>query len=323
MNSPSAQAEAASAPVSASDKAADFENFMFGDEPEEEEGEDGEVEGDDLDLTDDAPEDADEPADEPESPAIAPPVSLNAEEKATFSQLPAEAQAAWAASETRRNTQVQEATTKASEAQRSAEARAAAADVQAQAEYAERLERVGRAFAPQEPNRAHYPDDASYLVDCRQHDAALAQHDQFMQQVQSMKAGSQAHAAQIDSQARAQDLLTIPELADPTTRDDFVRQNLDLIKEIGQDPATFEQMASAQDFKSLKLIAGWKADSVQLKANLSKTMERVRAAKGKTLRPGSAPHADARADKGNSWQRVKTARTREGRDAALADYFDL
>jgi hypothetical protein len=324
MTSPSVTTEAASAPVSASDKAADFENFLFGDEQDEEsESGEGEVEGDDLETADDAKGEPDEQGDEPESPAIEPPVSLNAEEKAAFSQLPPEAQAAWAASETRRNTQVQEATTKASEAQRSAEVRAAAADVQAQAEYAARLEQVGRAFAPQEPNRAHYPDDASYLVDCRQHDAALAQHNEFMQQVQGMKAGAQAQAAQIDNQARAQDLLTIPELADPTTRDTYVRESLELVKAIGLDPVAFEQTASAQDFKALKQVGEWKAKAAKLDALNGKAMEKVRSAKGRNLRPNAAPHADARADRGNSWNRVQTARTSEDKYTAFADYMGL
>ena len=321
MTSPSTSVEAASAPVSASDKAADFEDFLFGEEAENEDEEsEAETESDELEV--EAEEEADEPDAEPEK-AIEPPVSLNAEEKAAFSQLPPEAQAAWAASETRRNTQVQEATTKASEAQRTAEARAAAADVQAQAEYAARLEQVGQAFAPQPPNPQHYSDQVQYLLARDQFNEARAQHDQFMQQVASMKAGSQAQAVAIDNQARAQDLLTVPELADPTTRDDYVKQSLDLVKEIGLDPVAFEQTASAQDFKALKQVAEWKAKAAKFDSANAKSMERVRAAKGKTLRPGAAPHADARADKANSWQRVIAAKGRDAQAEAFADYMGL
>lgn len=324
MTSPSVSTEAASAPVSASDKAADFEEYLFGeDEPEEQDEETPEEgEGEEPEAADE--DEADEQEDEPEQPAIAPPVSLNAEEKATFAQLPPEAQAAWAASETRRNAQVQEATTKAAEAQRAAEARAAAADVQAQAEYAARLEEVGKAFAPQPPNPAHYSDRVEYLLARDQYAEARAQHDQFMQQVQGLKAGAQSQAAQIDTQARVADLLTVPELADPTQRDAFVQSSLDLVKEIGLDPVAFEQTAGSQDFAALKKVGEWRDKAAKWDSANAKTMQRVRDAKAsKTLRPGSAPHADARADKANSWQRVTSARTKEAQAEAFADFMGL
>jgi hypothetical protein len=323
MTSPSGSPEAASAPVSASDKAADFENFLFGDEQDEEsEVDEGKVEGDDLEAPEPAEDQADEPDAEPEK-AIDPPVSLNAEEKAAFSQLPSEAQVAWAAAETRRNTQVQEATTKAAQAQRDAEARAAAADAHAQTEYAARLEEVGKAFAPREPDPAQYQTETAYLIACRQHDNALAQHDKFMQQVQTMKAGSQAQAVAVDNHARAMDLLTVPELADPTTRNDYLKQSLELVQEIGLDPVAFENTASSQDFKALKQVAEWKAKAGKFDSANAKSMERVRAAKGKTLRPGAAPHADARADRANSWQRVTAAKGRDAQAEAFADYMGL
>src|SRR4051812_10036324 len=68
----------------------------------------------DLELDDEGDE-----SDEPQE-AIEAPVSLNAEEKAKFAALTKEAQQYVADLEARRATQVQTATTKASEAQRTA-----------------------------------------------------------------------------------------------------------------------------------------------------------------------------------------------------------
>src|SRR5580765_689943 len=140
MAGPSDNSEAALAPaqMSASEKAEQFEQFL---EPEELEATEEETDPESDDLSDEDLAEGEEAGEEESEPgaAIAPPPSLNAEEKAKFAQLQPEAQRLLAEAETRRNAQVQEATTKASEAQRTAEARAAAADAQAQVVYAQQL----------------------------------------------------------------------------------------------------------------------------------------------------------------------------------------
>jgi hypothetical protein len=318
MSSPSDSSEAIGAPITDANSAAEaFAAFELADEQGTESTDASEdVDGDDLAAADiDEGDEADEQADEPDKPAIAPPVSLNAEEKKAFEQLPPEAQQLIAAVETRRNTQVQEATTKASEAQRSAEARAAAADVQAQAEYAARLEQVGQAFAPQPPNPNAYTDRVEYLLARDQYTEAHAQHVQFMQQVATMKTGAQTQAVAIDNQARAQDLLTIPELADPTARDPFVQESLELVKFLGLDPGAFEQTASSQDFKALKVVRELKVKADKYDQAMSRKMQRVRSGTPRSIRPNTAQPERS----GNSADRLtQQFNERPSRDTAAA-----
>jgi hypothetical protein len=325
MESPSVQAEAASAPATASDKAADFENFLFeGEEPENEDevpaDSDGEADDADLDLEE---EEAGEGEDEPETPAIAPPSSLNAEEKKAFAAASPEAQQAWAAAETRRNAQVQEATTKAAERERAAVTAVEQADAKAMQNYAAQLEEVGKAFAPDEPQRSWYPDDLSYLTACRTYDQQLAQHTEFMQQVSGLKAQAQGRAAEIDMAQRASDLLTVPKLADPSTRDDYLKSSLGLVQELGLDPQAFEQVAGSEDFLALERIAEWKSKAETLDKARARQMQKVRAAKGKSLRPNAAPQDSRAARGGQDWQRVKSARSKEAQAEAFADYMGL
>ena len=325
MASPSAPAEAASVPATVADAAADFENFIFGEEPPEDDEDtpsEGTEEGDDLDLND---EEADEPEGEPEAPAIAPPASLNAEEKATFAQLPEEAQRAWAASETRRNGQVQDATTKASQAQREAESRAATADAQAKSLYGQQLESFVKAFEPTMPDpQLAYSNPPQYIAEQAQYVAMKAQHDALVQQVRGVQTEAQTQASQAFVEQRDRELMTIPEVANPDTRSSYLDKAMGVAEELGFDKSELSRTASASDIKALATIAEWKAESAKYRQALSKQMQKVRAAKGKTLRPNAAPHADPRAARGNQdWNRVVTARSKEAKAEAFADWFGL
>jgi hypothetical protein len=275
------------APYTEADAAADISK-LFGDDAEEqdapgvvEEGADA-----DLDLSEDEQAEAE---DEPGEPAIATPVSLNADEKKTFAQLPPEAQQAWAASESRRNAQVQDATTAAAEARRVAETRAAQADATAKATYAAQLAAFAQALAPQMPDPAlAYENPAEYIAHKAQYDAAKAQHDEFVQQVQGIGAEAFQQASQVDTTERFRDLMTHHSLANPETRADYIRSSLSLVGEIGLDPAAFEQTASATDFRALDKVAEWKTKAERFDQAMSKQMQKVRAGKDRTLRPNAA-----------------------------------
>ena len=313
--------EAVDAPatLSMADAAAAFDDFddtsdgveANSPEPDDldlEEGEGGEGE----ELTDEA--------DEPET-AITPPASLNADEKAAFAQLPEEAQRLIADVEARRNTQVQEATTRAAERERQAAQAAQHAEVTAQRNYAAQLEQIGNNLAPEEPQRNWFPDDLSYLTACRAFDQQLAQHNQFMQHVAAIRAESTEAAEQIDMQARIGDLLTVEKLADPATRDEYMKTSLGLVQELGLDPVAFEQVAGSEDFKALEKIAEWKAKAERFEAAMSRKMSKVRSAKGKSLRPGAAQRDSSGAERRSS-QAMQAYRNNPSSRAAAAAVFE-
>ena len=310
--------EAASVPVSMAEKAAALESELGDYIPDLEDDEEPEgEEGDEYEADDDL-EGEDDESEEPGEPAIPPPVSLNAEEKEVFAQLPPEAQQAWAASETRRNTQVQEVTTRASEAQRVAEAKAAQANAQAEAVFAEQLKAVVGAFAPQEPDPANYASIEHYRHAKAVYDHQLAQHNEFAQQVAVVgKETPEQKAARY--QARDQQLLTIPEIADPATRDSYIQGAFSVAEELGYDRADLMENMDAGDLKALAQAAKWKADSEELARIRAKSQERVRdksTGKFRAMNPGSAPHGDPRrgsADK--AFQRLKEAQGGKSRDA--------
>lgn len=247
---------------------------------------------DDLDLD----EETDEAPEEPTA-AIDPPVSLNAEEKALFAQLPPEAQSAWAASENRRNTQVQQATTKASEAQRQAEARAAQADAQAKQVYADQLSKFADALAPQAPDPALAAHDPmQYIAQKAQYDAAKAQHDEFVQQVQAIKSEAQTGVEQSFIQERDRQLLSIPEVQNEATRDAFFGKAFEAAAILGFDRDAVTSRASADEIKMLHTVASLKEKADKYDAAMSKQMQRVRQGKTKAMTPNAAQPRSAAGD---------------------------
>ena len=281
MESPSVNAEADFAPatLSMADAAAVFDDQEEIDLPDE-----GEPSEDDLDLV----EEQDEQDDEPET-AIETPVSLNAEEKKAFAAASPEAQQAWAASETRRNAQVQEATTKAASAQRVAEATAAQADAQAKAVYAQQLDHWLTAFAPDmpDPQLAQY-DPARYIAEKAQYDATKAQHDTLVQQVRSINMEASTEAQQAFQEQRDRELMAIADVANPETRQGYLDRVMGAAELLGYDRNTVANSASAADIKAIALAAEWKAKADRFDKAVSKQMQKVRAGKGKNLRPNAA-----------------------------------
>jgi hypothetical protein len=329
MAHPETEAGDVRAPATVADAAADFENFLFGegDEPEEQEQEtnpEGEPEeGDEPDADDLDGEEQDDEGGEPET-AIDAPVSLNAEEKAAFAAASPEAQRAWAAAETRRNTQVQEATTKASNAQREAEARAASADAEARKVYATQLREFAKALEPQAPPpQLAQTNPQAYIAQEAQYRAAKAQHDEFVQQVEAVDREADQDAQTAFLQARDRELMQIPEVANPETRDGYFKTAFSVAETLGYDTAELASGMSARDVKALALVASLKEKADKYDKAMAAKMQRVRSGKVRSNKPGASPHANARANPAKSWERVKGAGSKESQAAAFADWMGL
>lgn len=327
-------AASSTAPTSVAEKAADFEDFLFGGEDAEEAllgDEQDEAEPDDFDDLDEDAEDEDDAEqddeeDEQAKPAIEAPVSLNAEEKEVFAQLPPEAQQAWAASETRRNTQVQEATTRAKDAQRQAEAAAASADRQAEARMGEQMKAFTAAFEPQMPDPANFQDIQSYQRAKAIYDHSKAQFDDLKQQVEGIGVETDEMKAE-RIKARDAELMKIPEVADEATREAYLKSAFEVAAELGYDQADLAQNMDAADLKALAQAAQWKADSAELARIKAKSTERRRdktTGQFKSLKPGAAPQQQSRAARASkSFENVKANRgNREAFGASSAEWLE-
>ncbi len=276
------------------------------------------------DLEGDEPEgEAEEEADESDEQetAIDAPVSLNKAEKEAFSQLPAEAQQFVTQLESRRASQVQEATTKASQAQRDAEARAAAADAEAKQVYSQQLDQFLTAFAPQAPDpQMAYSDPQRYVAAKAQYDAQKAQHDELVQQVKGI--GTEATQALDKSfyEQRDRELMAIPEVANEETRKSYLDKAMGAANKLGYDVAELTQTMDAEDVKRLHSVAEAFEKAEKYDAAMSRKMKRVRAGKQRTNKPGVAQPKGSTARKSQeaSMQRLKQSGSQEDAVAALS-----
>ena len=265
-----------------------------------------------LDLTEDEQDEGEEPA-----KAIDAPVSLNAEEKTRYSQLPPEAQQFVAELEARRNTQVQSATTKASEAQRVAEFRAAQADAQARQTYADQLSQFADALAPQAPDPAlAQHDPMQYIAQKAQFDAAKAQHDQFVQQVQAIKVEASQGVDQSFIQERDRQLLSIPDVQNEATRDAFFAKTFEAAELLGFDREAVTTKATAQEIGMLRAISDLKAKADKYDAAMSRQMKNVRQGKTKTITPGAAQARSSARDVSLEKSKARLAESGSVADAA-------
>ncbi|GAA0729965.1 hypothetical protein [Sphingomonas japonica] len=317
------ETEAVDAPVDDMDSAAAaIGKLMGGDDEPRDDDEDsepdseGEPEDGDLDLEGDEEEGED---DEPESPAIEAPASLSAEEKARYAQLPPEAQRLIAEVETRRNGQVQQATTKAAEAQRVAEARAAQADAQAKAVYAQQLKAFADGIAPQRPDpRLAQADPATYIAMQAQYEAARAQHDEFVQQVQSLESEAATQMTETEIAERNRALLAIPEVQNEETRAVFFEKAETAAKRIGLDIGELTRKASASELKALRDIADAFEKADKYDTAMTKQMQRVRdGRKVKTAKPNAAQPSSSEG-RGYREARQRLSKSGDVRDAAAA-----
>ena len=299
--------EAVDAPASlsmadaASVFADDFDDDIQGEEeapgPDEGEEFDDDLEGEEAD------EEADEEVDEDDEPeeAIDAPVSLNKAEKEAFAQLPKEAQQFVTQLESRRASQVQEATTKASQAQRDAEARAAAADAEAKRTYATQLNEFISAFEPQMPDpQMAYSDPQRYVAAKAQYDAQKAQHDSLVQQVRGIGEQATQEVDQAFYDRRARELMAIPEIANEETRNGYLDKAMSAASRLGYEAAELAKTMDAEDVKRLYSVADAFEKAEKYEAAMSRKMKRVRAGKQRNLQPGTAQQkgsGDRRAEK--------------------------
>lgn len=276
------------------------------DSPEEDEPEGDEPEDDEQDDEDDEPESV-----------IDAPVSLNAEEKAVFAQLPAEAQQAWAASETRRNAQVQEATTKAAHAERAAQAQASEAHSKAKSVFATQLAEFASHLEPAMPDpelaRSH---PGEYIAQKAQYDAMKAQHDQLVQQVVALGDEASQEIDEAFIQQRDRELLAIPEVANEETRTAFFDRVVSAAEALGYAPDVLFRDGNATDFKALAAAHGWKQDSDKYKALMAKQMTRVREAK--SAKPNAAQPLGSGKARSQAKTQQRLRETGDVRDAAAA-----
>lgn len=263
-------------------------------------------------------EQADE-QDEPEEPAIEAPVSLTADEKAAYAQLPKEAQDFVSSLEQRRNQDVQKVTTKAAEAQRVAEAKAASANQDAEARFAEQLKAFTSAFEPQAPDPSQFNDLQTYQRAKLQYDHDKAQHDQLVQQVGTIGVETD-EMRQERIAARDRELMQIPEIANEETRDQFIQGAFAVARELGYDESELADGMGANDMKALGQAAKWKADSEELARIKAKAKERRRDSKTgqfRSLKPGAAQPSRS-GNKAYETAKQRLSQTGKVEDAAAA-----
>ena len=302
------------------DDAAAALDALFAEEGDDEEDTDPEADADEAD--DDGEEQDDEQDDEPEAPAIEPPASLTADEKAAFAAASPETQRAWAATENRRNQQVQQVTTKAAEAQRTAEAAAANAAMEAKRAAAEQYRQFVAAYAPQEPDpNLAYTNPQHYIALKAQYDAEYAQHSKVVQQIDALQAQADQHfAAQQQEWSRQQmaELMKVPEFADPTTRVTFIESLSAIGTELGFPPEVMAE-AGATDILALKRAAEWKAKAEQFDALQGRKMQRVRDAKSTKPNTAQPVGAGKVRQRNETMQRVRqSGDINDAADAILA-----
>lgn len=284
-------AEAVDVPVDDMDSAAAALDTLFGDDADDQRDDAGEEDqSDDQDDNDlDLSDDEDDGDDEPAQSAIEAPVSLTAEEKAKFAQLPPEAQRYVAELEGRRATQVQTATTKAAEAQRTAEQRAALADAEAKGIYAQKLKAFADNLAPQAPDqRLAYEDPTTYNALFAQYTAARAQHDEFVQQVQSLGQEAEQQMTEAEIAARDRELMAIPEVQNEETREAFFTRAIEAGKTLGLDMSKIGS-ATAGELKALRQVSDWKEKAEKYDSAMTRQMQRVREGKKpRSAKPNAA-----------------------------------
>ncbi|MGV0964203.1 MAG: hypothetical protein ACOYBT_09965 [Polynucleobacter sp.] len=313
--------EAVDAPVDDMDSAAAAIGKLMssGEEPKDESSNESQPEGEgephdgDLELEGEEQEDEGK---EPASPAIDAPVSLTAEEKAKFAQLSPEAQRYVAELEGRRANQVQTATTKAAEAQRSAETSAARADAQAKAVYAQQLKAFADNLAPQRPDpMLAQTDPATFIALNAQYDAAKAQHEDFVQQVQALGQSADQQLTETEIAERDRALLAIPEVQNEDTRNAFFERGIGVAKTLGLDMAGLNS-ATAGEWKALHQVSGWKDKADKYDAAMARQMQRVREGrKANTAKPNAAQPSSGE-KQGVRDARQRLAKSGDVRDAA-------
>lgn len=248
-------------------EASDAESFYAEDLPE---GGDGAEEDDFAD--DDAPE------------PIAAPVSLKAEEKEQFAQLPPEAQRFTSEILARRDRETQQGLETARLAQQEAQRSAADQVATAQRDFAQRFERVVSAFRPQAPSPEMARENPSeYLYAKARYDEEIASFESLIGQVGQLTGQSDAHFQQRQQEWMAEQvnqLRSIPEIVDDAKRPQFLAD----IRAIGIDLGFTDEdlsQVSAKDVFALNKVRTLKAKADKWDAHQKQRNNRPRTVQGR------------------------------------------
>ena len=294
--------------------------------------------GPDEDEQDDEPDEAeaeaDEPDpsdvdDEPEAPAIDPPNSLNAADKEAFKKLPREAQEFTA----RRIGEMEKGfNAKAQEAAQSKEAARAEAlqfAAQLKTEAVEQLTHYAKQFEVRPPDAALFRQNPeAYAQQLEAYQYANAQREQAQRDAsQAIAERDQYNAAlqQHEAQAFRQRLeAELPE-AFGESGPKFIGELAATAEALGYDKDTINQ-STVEELKALKSVSEWKAKADRYDKAMAKKMERVRTGKNPPpiAKPGVSrgPQEGRKAKADQAWQGALTAKTRNSREAHLADWAE-
>lgn len=275
---------------------------------------DGPRESDEPDEDDDAdPDDddvGDDDADDDGEPAIAPPSSWKADEKAAFAKLPREVQETVTRREAERERFVQSKAQEAAQARQAVTQEAFEALAQIRAQQAQELDQIAAQITPQRPSprlMAEDPDLYADQMEAYEYWSAQRQQVQQTAQQRQLEAESikqqiaQQQAAHEAQQARAILSEKFPEYLDEE-RGPKLREELGSIAmELGY-PAELLTNVDATDILAMRTALQWKTDAAKWRALQSRKMADVRAGKSKqppprTARPGAAGSNRARAPK--------------------------
>lgn len=281
--------------LSMDEAATAFDDLELGDEAEDEEDSDPEATEADAEQAEDEAdegEEQDDDEDEQAEPAIVPPASLTAEEKADWAQLPPEAQQKIVAIEARRTTEVQKGLETARNAQRESESAAAGRIAEAEKLHAEQLASIAKAYAPQPPDpRLAETNPQAWIAQKARYDAANAQHGEFMQQVTALhdeatKENERIQAESLQAQWK-QVKDDLPEAADATQWQALMGKLTPLAMELGY-PEELLADATPVDIRAIKRASEWKDKAAKWDALQTRKMAGVRSHKGKSARPNAA-----------------------------------
>jgi len=266
------------------------------DQPEGEEAEDLplEAEGDEAEL----PE-GEDTGDEPEAeqaPAIKPPASWTAEEKAAFAELPRHLQETVSRREAERDKALYAKTQEAARVRGEVEQQAIA-ELQTYAQRQVQNLQALSGILPQIPERPpaslQLTDPIAWAEQSDYHDWAVAQHQAVQQQMIEAQAiaerSQQEHAQRLYAHNVAILQAEFPEYLDPVQGVQHRTALGNLATELGFSQDDLAE-PTARDITALRKVADWKAKADKFDKLMTSRMEGVRAAKNapKVSRPGSS-----------------------------------
>lgn len=267
--------------------------------------------------------------DEAELPPIDPPVSLTAEEKESFKDLPRAGQEMMV----RRIGELEKGfQAKAQEATRAREGamREAAEYVsQLQQEAAQQLEQYAKQFTVPEPDPALIASDpVQYAQQVRAHQYYTAQRAEAQRKAEEARGQAQQYQAMLQQheqeQFRQQLSEALPEFFDETKGPALREELTATAKFLGFSDEEIVN-ANANAIVGLKRVTELKADADRYRALMKKKMERVRAGKNPppVTKPG-APRGNAQVKQqraNEAFAKAKAMPPGSARDTALAEYF--